>query len=56
MILTEAQLKELEEAAKPLVKFLNTLGTPYVTVVVEPTGCELLAGCANVKIEEFLKD
>lgn len=56
MILTKEQVTEMEEAAKPLVKFLNEVCHPHAYVIVEPTGAELVEGCARVKIEEFLKD
>ncbi len=56
MILTKEQVNEFEEAAKPLVKWLCENCHPHVSVIVEPSGAELLEGIASVKIEEFIKD
>lgn len=56
MILTPEQVKQLEEAAKPLVKFLCDNCHPHVKVIVEPSGAEILEGLASVKIEQFIKD
>lgn len=56
MILTPEQVEQLNEAAKPLVKFLCDNCHPHVYVIVEPTGAELVEGLARVKIEEFIKD
>jgi hypothetical protein len=55
-ILTDEQIKALEEAAKPLVKWLNDNVNPHHYVIVEPTGAELVSGECRVKIEEYLKD
>ncbi len=56
MKLSKDQVKEFEEACKPLVKFLCENCNPHVTVLVEPTGAELVEGSARVKITEFMKD
>lgn len=56
MMLTLKQIEELQEAAKPLVKFLCENCHPHVYVIVEPSGAELVEGIATVKIEEFIKD
>ena len=56
MILTDKQLKELEEASKPLVKFLCDNFNPHVGVLVEPTGATIMEASATVKIEQFIKD
>lgn len=56
MTLTEQQIEELKEAAKPLIKWLNENCRPHVTVLVEPTGAELVEGVAAVQVTEFLKD
>lgn len=50
------KMKQFEEAAKPLVKFLCENFNPHATVIVTPTGAELVQGEMSVKIEEFLKD
>lgn len=56
MILSKKQIKEFEEASKPLVKFLCDNCHPHVAVIVEPNGAEILEASARVKIEEFIKD
>lgn len=56
MIPTKEQVKGFEEAAKPLVKFLNENGNPHVSAIVSTTRAVLMEGIATVKIEEFLKD
>lgn len=56
MILTTEQLESFKDASKPLVKWLNENCHPMVSVIVEPTGTELLEGCAKIKIEEYIKD
>lgn len=56
MTLTDQQIEELKEAAKPLIKWLNENCRPHVTILVEPTGAELVEGVAAVQVTEFLKD
>lgn len=56
MILTKEQIEQLEEAAKPLIKFLAENFHPHVKVIVEDDGAEILEGSATVKCDEFLKD
>lgn len=56
MILTEKQRQQFEEAAKPLVKWINNNCHPHVKVIVEPAGAELLDGLCSVEIMEFIKD
>lgn len=56
MILTDEQHKEFEEASKPLIKFLCENFHPHVTVIVEPSGAEILEGSASIKCEEFILD
>lgn len=54
--LTAEQIKEFEEAAKPLVEWLCENGHPHMKAIVEPSGAELVEGQCLVKIEEFIKD
>lgn len=56
MVLTEEQVKQFEEAAKPLVKFICENCHPHVAVIVQPTGAEILESSASVKIEGFILD
>ena len=56
MILTADKIKEMEEASKPLVKWLCNNCNPHVKVIVETDRVEFCEGIAMVKIEEFIKD
>lgn len=56
MILTSEQIQQMEEASKPLVKFLCENCHPHVYVIVEPSGAELVEGICRVKILEFIRD
>lgn len=56
MIITKEQREKFEDAAKPLIKWLNENCHPHVTVLVEPTGAELVEGVAAIVCEEFLRD
>jgi hypothetical protein len=48
--------KLFEEAVKPLIKYLNENHNPHVSVIVTPTGAELLSGELSIETNEFLKD
>jgi hypothetical protein len=49
--------KSFEEAATPLIKWLNENGLhPHHTVIVTLTSAELLEGCLAHKTTEFIKD
>ena len=50
------EIKEFEEAAKPLMKFLNERGNPHVTAIVDTTNAEFLESSARFKTTEFVKD
>lgn len=56
MLLNQEQINQMQEAAKPLVKWLCENTHPHVKVIVDPCGAEAVEGLASVKIEEFLKD
>lgn len=56
MILTKEQIAQLEEAAKPLMKFLAENCHPHVKVIVESNNAEVLEGLANVKCDDYLVD
>lgn len=56
MILTEKQKQDLEEAAKPLMKYLAENHHPHTLVIVESDRAELLESSATVKTDEFIKD
>lgn len=48
--------KSFEEAAKPLMKWLNENANPHSTVIVTPTNAELLSGEMCIYTEQFLED
>ena len=50
------KMQSFEDAAKPLVKWLNENCHPHTTVIVEPGGAELVEGTMYVPIKEFIKD
>lgn len=55
--MTPEQQKSFEEAARPLIKWLNENVHPHHTVIVTPTDAELLEGsCATGDILDYLKD
>lgn len=56
MILTEEQREEFNQAAKPLLKWLNDNCNPHVTVVVTPISAELSEGVHSLSTMEFVRD
>jgi len=56
MIITDQQIKELEEAARPLIEWLNTLAHPHVNVIVDCSSAELVEGIARIVNEEYIRD
>jgi len=56
MITTELQRKEFEEAARPMVKWLNDNCHPHVTAVIDPGSATLSEGCLHIPIEDYIKD
>ena len=56
MILTKEQVKEFEEAAKPLIKFLSENFHPHVQAIVDSTTAEILESVSIVKETKFLRD
>jgi len=54
-MLNEKQQKELEELAKPLVKFLNTLH-PHTHITIDHTHVQLWEGAVGIKIDEYVND
>lgn len=56
MILTKEQIKEFEEAAKPLMKFLAENFHPHVMVIVDSVSAEFHEGKATVQCTDFIKD
>ena len=56
MILTEKQTKEMLEAAKPLIKWMNHNCHPHMEAVVDQYTVELKESLALEKTDEFLRD
>ncbi|EPU3949657.1 hypothetical protein FMJ28_28320 [Klebsiella michiganensis] len=45
-----------EEAAMPLIKWLNENANPHASVIVDVTNATLFTGEIGVHTEEFIKD
>ena len=56
MILSKEKIKEFEEVAKPLIKFLAENFHPHVTVIVDGGRAEILEGSASIVTDEFIVD
>lgn len=50
------KIQSFEEAAKPLIKWLNDNANPHSTAIVTTTSAELLSGEIVIKCEDFIKD
>lgn len=56
MQLTKEQKEEFENAAKPLIKFLNDRCHPHTIVQVDQVSAELLESQVTFITQEFVKD
>ena len=56
MILSKDQKKSLEEATKPLIKWLNDNCHPHVVVITDCVRSGLYEGINSFVTEEYLKD
>ncbi len=54
MRLTKDQVKEFEESARPLIKWLNENGHPHMEVRVNSTHATLKEGILNIRDERYL--
>ena len=55
--MSEQQKKEMEDAARPLIKYLAENHHPHVTAIVTSTSIELLEGLMNSpNITDYLAD
>lgn len=52
----EEKNKEFRELCEPLVKYLNENHHPHTTIIINPTGWEILEWIRCCKILEFIKD
>lgn len=48
--------KLFEEAAKPLMKYLNENHHPMTKIIIETDSAEVVEGCMSFRTEEFIKD
>lgn len=55
-MLNEKQKQELEQLAKPLVKFLNENCHPHTHITIDCTHVELWEGVVGIPIDEYLRD
>lgn len=55
-MLTKEQQKEFEQLARPLIKWLCLNQNPHSTILIEPTGAELLGGEYAFQCDEFVLD
>ena len=56
MILTKDQIDQLQEASKPLMKFLSENFDPHTKVIVENNNAEIVFASARVICDEFTLD
>lgn len=57
MTTTKEKLDEFKELARPLIKYLCENFHPHVTIVITPTGAELLEAQMNTgEILDYVKD
>ncbi len=58
MIDREKQRKDFEKVVKPLIEYINNpdYHHPHTTILVTPTGAEILEGTMSMKTMEFVKD
>ncbi len=55
-MLNEQQKQELENLAKPLVKFLNENCHPHTHLNIDQTHIQLFEGVCGIPINGYLKD
>ncbi len=56
MILSKEQVKEFEEASRPLIKWLNDNCDPHTKAIIDCGRAELLEGVCSIPIEDYIKD
>lgn len=54
--MNEADKKEFEALAKPLIKFICEKGNPHMSIIINCTTAELVSGECSVVTEEFILD
>lgn len=56
MTLTEQHRQQFEEAARPLIAWLNSNCHPHVTVIVDCTSAELSEGVCVIHTDDYVRD
>lgn len=56
MTITQEQLEQMLEAAKPLIKWLNDNCHPHCTATVDQNSVALSEGIATNRTDEYLLD
>ena len=56
MIMTKEQIKDFENAARPLIKYLAENHHPHVTAIVDGGRCEILESSAFIPIDDYIVD
>lgn len=56
MIISEEERKEFEEAARPLIKFLNEHCDPHAVVIVDAMHANLHNGVCGFVTEDYIED
>lgn len=56
MILTKEQIKDFEEAARPLMEFMSKLGHPHFKAIVDYSSAEVLEGSNRFITEDYVLD
>lgn len=56
MILNEQERREFEAVTRPVMEWLNKNCHPHVSVVIEPTGAELLESVCYYPTNDFVRD
>lgn len=49
-------MNNFEDAVKPAIKWLNENMHPHATIIITPTGAELVEGIKAFNTTEFIKD
>ncbi len=52
----EEQIKEFEELCRPIIKWINDNGHPYMTAIIDTVHYELLSGEMAQKIHDYIRD
>lgn len=56
MILTKEQIASFQEAAKPMIKWINDNCSPHTLVNIDCNSAEVLSSAATIHTDEFIND